>query len=75
MLPEDPDVRSWLSRMDLGAVVEAFGVRVEGAFRVAERDRRDTLIELQRFDDAHGSDRLASFIWDRHPGVPAASIR
>ena len=64
MLPEDPDVRSWLSRMDLGAVVEAFGVRVEGAFRVAERDRRDTLIELQRFDDAHGSDRLASFIWD-----------
>jgi hypothetical protein len=69
VLPEDPDVPSWLSRMHLGAVVEAFGVRVEGALpRVAERDRRDTLIELQRFDDAHGSDRLASFIWDRLEG-------
>ena len=45
------------------------GVWVEGALpRVAERDRRDTLIELQRFDDAHGSDRLASFIWDRLEG-------
>jgi hypothetical protein len=69
VLPEDPDVRSWLSRMHLGAVIEAFGVRVEGALpRIAERDRRDTLIELQRFDDAHGSDRLASFIWDRLEG-------
>jgi hypothetical protein len=69
VLPEDPDVRSWLSRMHLGAVIEAFGVRVEGALpRVAERDRRDTLIELERFDDAHGSDRLASFIWERLEG-------
>ena len=75
VLPEAPDVRSWLSRMDLGAVVEAFGVRVEGAFREPPSATGDTLIELQRFDDAHGSDRLASFIWDRHPGVPAASIR
>jgi hypothetical protein len=36
--------------------------------RVAERDRRDTLIELERFDDAHGSDRLASFVWERLEG-------
>jgi hypothetical protein len=28
----------------------------------------DTLIELQRFDDSHGSHRLASFIWDRLEG-------
>jgi len=41
VLPEHPDVRSWLSR---------------------------TLIELQRFDDSHGSHRLASFIWDRLEG-------
>jgi hypothetical protein len=69
VLPEDPDVRSWLSRMHLGAVIEAFGVRVEGALpRVAERDRRDTLRGLERFDDAHGSDRLASFIWERLEG-------
>lgn len=41
---------------------------LEGLPRVAERDRRDTLIELQRFDDSHGSHRLASFIWDRLEG-------
>jgi hypothetical protein len=70
VLPEDPDVRSWLSRMHLGAVLDAFGARVEGAAlpRVVERDRRDTLIELERFDDAHGSDHLASFIWERLQG-------
>jgi hypothetical protein len=69
VLPEHPDVRSWLSRMHLGAVIDAFGVHVgEGLPRVAERDRRDTLIELQRFDDSHGSHRLASFIWDRLEG-------
>jgi hypothetical protein len=74
VLPEDPDVRSWLSRMHLGAVIEAFGVRVEGALpRVAERDRRDTLIELERFDDAHGSDRLASFIWNGWRAVPTVT--
>jgi hypothetical protein len=69
VLPEEPDVRSWLSRMHLGDVLDAFGVRVEGELpRVAERDRRDALIELQRFGDAHGSDRLASFIWERLQG-------
>jgi hypothetical protein len=69
VLPEDLDVRSWLSRMHLGDVLDAFGVRVEGELpRVAERDRRDALIELQRFGDTHGSDRLASFIWERLQG-------
>ena len=49
--------------------LDAFEVRVGGGLpRVAERDRRDTLIELQRFDDSHGSHRLASFIWDRLEG-------
>jgi hypothetical protein len=63
VLPEEPDVRSWLSRMHLGGVIDAFEVRVEGTLpRVAERDRRDTLIELERFQDFHGSDRLAAFI-------------
>jgi hypothetical protein len=33
VLPEDPDVRSWLSRMHLGDVVDSFAVRVRGAFR------------------------------------------
>jgi hypothetical protein len=67
--PEDADVRSWLSRMHLGDVLDAFEVRVEGALpRVAERDRRDTLIELERFRDAHGSHRLATFVWDRLEG-------
>jgi hypothetical protein len=66
VLPEDPDVRSWLSRMHFGDVLEAFDVDVMGELpRVVERDRRDALIELQRFKDAHGSDRLASFIWER----------
>jgi hypothetical protein len=69
VLPEEPDVRSWLSRMHLGDVLEAFDVHVEGELpRVAEHDRRDALIELQRFRDAHGSDRLASFIWERLQG-------
>jgi hypothetical protein len=69
VLPEEPDVRSWLSRMHLGGVLDAFGVQVEGMLpRVAERDRRDTLIELERFQDSHGSDRLAAFIWDRLEG-------
>jgi hypothetical protein len=68
-LPGDPDVRSWLSRMHLGDVLDAFEVRVEGTLpRVAERDRRDALIELERFDDSHGSDRLASFVWERLEG-------
>jgi hypothetical protein len=68
-LPEEADVRSWLSRMHLGDVLEAFGVQVVGELRrVPERDRRDALIELQRFKDANGSDRLASFIWERLQG-------
>ena len=55
--------------MHLGDVLEAFGARVEGVLpRVAERDRRDALIELQRFEDSHGADRLAAFIWDRLDG-------
>jgi hypothetical protein len=67
--PEDADVRSWLSRMHLGDVLDAFEVRVEGGLpRVAERDRRDTLIELERFRDAHGSHRLAAFVWERLEG-------
>jgi hypothetical protein len=75
VVPEDPDVRSWLSRMHLGNVLDAFEVRVEGAFpRVAERERRDALIELERFGDVHGSDRLASFIWDRLEGGVDAEV-
>jgi hypothetical protein len=55
--------------MHLRDVLDAFGVGVEGTLpRVAERDRRDTLIELERFDDSHGSHRLASFIWERLEG-------
>jgi hypothetical protein len=69
LLPEEPDVRSWLSRMHLGDVLDAFEVHIEGVLpMVAERDRRDALIELERFGDAHGSDRLASFIWERLEG-------
>ena len=69
VLPEHPDVRSWLSRMHLGAVIDTFEVHVGGGLpRVAERDRRDALIELQRFGDSHGSERLAAFIWDRLEG-------
>jgi anti-anti-sigma regulatory factor len=71
VLPEHPDVRSWLSRMHLGDVIDTFEVDVGGGLpRVAERDRRDTLIELQRFDDSHGSDRLATFIWERLQAAP-----
>jgi anti-anti-sigma regulatory factor len=33
VVPEHPDVRSWLSRMHLGDVVDSFAVRVRGAFR------------------------------------------
>jgi hypothetical protein len=69
LLPEHPDVRSWLSRMHLGDVIDSFALDVRGGLpRVAERDRRDTLIELQRFDDSHGSHRLATFIWERLEG-------
>lgn len=69
VLPEHPDVRSWLSRMHLGDVIDTFEVRAGGGLpKVAERDRRDTLIELQRFDDSHGSHRLATFIWERLEG-------
>ena len=69
VLPEDPDVRSWLSRMHFGDLLEAFDVHVVGDLpRVAERDRRDALIELRRFKDANGSDRLAAFVWERLEG-------
>jgi hypothetical protein len=75
VLPEEPNVRSWLSRMHLGDVIDAFEVRVEGTLsRVPERDRRDALIELERFQDAHGSDRLAAFIWDRLEGGADAEV-
>jgi hypothetical protein len=61
--------------MHLGDVVDAFEVRVEGTLsRVAEHDRRDTLIELDRFRDARGSDRLAAFIWDRLEGGADAEV-
>ena len=47
LLPERYDVRSWLSRMHLGDVFDAFDVRVEGDLpKVIERDREDNLIEL-----------------------------
>jgi hypothetical protein len=69
LLPERYDVRSWLSRMHLGDVLDAFDVQVDGSLpKVVERDRRDNLIELERFRDFHGSDRLASFIWERLQG-------
>jgi hypothetical protein len=69
LLPERYDVRSWLSRMHLGDVLDAFQVRVEGSLpKIAERDRRDNLIELERFQDSRGIDRLASFIWERLQG-------
>jgi hypothetical protein len=69
VLPEHPDVRSWLSRMHLGAVIDSFPVHVGGGLpRVAERDRRDALLELQRFGDSQGSERLATFIWERLEG-------
>lgn len=69
LLPERYDVRSWRSRMHLGDVLDAFDVQVERSLpKVVERDRRDTLIELERFRDSHGSDRLASFIWERLQG-------
>lgn len=75
VLPEEPNVRSWLSRMHLGDVIDAFEVRVEGTLsRVPEHDRRDTLMELERFQDAHGSDRLAAFIWDRLEGGADAEV-
>ena len=55
--------------MHLGDVIDTFEVDVGGGLpRLAERDRRDTLIELQRFDDSHGSHRLATFIWERLEG-------
>ncbi|MDP9207455.1 MAG: hypothetical protein M3O65_02960 [Actinomycetota bacterium] len=69
LLPERYDVRSWLSRMHLGDVLDAFDVQVDGSLpKLVERDRRDNLIELERFRDSHGSDRLASFIWERLQG-------
>jgi hypothetical protein len=75
VLPEEPDVRSWLSRMHFRDVLEAFEVRgVGGPPKVAERDRRDALIELERFRDANGSDRLASFIWERLEGGADAEV-
>jgi hypothetical protein len=68
-LPERYDVRSWLSRMHFGDVLNAFDARIDGSLpRVVERDRRDNLIELQRFRDVHGSERLAAFIWERLQG-------
>jgi hypothetical protein len=33
VLPEHPDVRSWLSRMHLGAVIDAFGATSARGFR------------------------------------------
>src|SRR5215218_9957153 len=65
VLPEDPDVRSWLSRMHLGAVIDAFGAWVEGALpRVPERDRRDT---LEGHPDRAGAVRRRA--WQRSPGL------
>jgi hypothetical protein len=69
VLPESLDVRSWLSRMHLGDILDTFQVKVDGMLpSVAEHDRRDALIELERFEDSHGSHRLATFIWDRLEG-------
>jgi hypothetical protein len=55
--------------MHLGEVLDAFEVQVDGSLpRIAERDRRDNLIELEWFRDSHASDRLASLIWERLQG-------
>lgn len=66
LLPEREDVRSYLARMHLDGVFDTYDVRVDGALaKVNERDRRDSLIEFGTFQDSYGSDRLASFIWER----------
>ena len=44
VLPEHPDVRSWLSRMHLGAVIDAFGVHVgEGLVHLGRLEAAPTV--------------------------------
>jgi hypothetical protein len=68
-LPESYDVCLYLSRMHLGEVLKLYDVRVNGELpSVREHDRRDSLLELERFTDVRGGERLASFIWERLSG-------
>jgi hypothetical protein len=69
LLPGPEEVRTYLARMHLGAVLDLYGVQVDGALpAVKELNRRDSLVELETFRDVHGSDQLAAFIWDRLVG-------
>ena len=75
LLPESHDVCLYLSRMHLGDILKLYDVQVNGELPyVREHDRRDSLIELERFGDVHGGDRLASFIWDRLTGTTDRSV-
>jgi glycine/D-amino acid oxidase-like deaminating enzyme len=67
--PNDWSAAAYLSRMHLGDLVRAFGVELDWPLpRVKERDRHDSLIELQRFSSTLGSGQLADYLWDRLDG-------
>ncbi len=66
LTPEHDAVARYLSRMHLPALLEEYDVAVDWPFPwVGERDQQDSLIELENFSDAGGSDRLAEFLWHR----------
>jgi len=66
LTPEHEGVARYLSRMHLPALLEEYDVAVDWPFPwVGERDQQDSLIELENFSDAGGSDRLAEFLWHR----------
>lgn len=68
-LPGLEEVRTYLARMHLGAVLGLYDVQVDGPLpAVKELDRRDSLVELETFRNARGSDQLPAFIWDRLVG-------
>jgi hypothetical protein len=68
-LPVSEELRTYLARMHLRAILDRYDVRADGSLpEVRELDRRDRLIELRSFHDVHASEQLAAFIWSRLEG-------
>ncbi len=67
--PHDGSAAAYLSRMHVGDLIEEAGVELDQPLpKVKERDRQDSLIELQPFSDTRGSEKLADYLWDRLEG-------
>lgn len=75
LVPQSTNASNYLARMHLGDLLEACDVKLSRPLPVVrETDQRESLIELQTFEDVRGSERLADYLWARLDGQVPGQI-